>query len=88
MPNSNKHEVWPGRFVTFCNANSSQTCQWLQLPNYPLVFRRTVTHVAHPLGSHESLVVRFEVLWDADRQTLEAAFDEAVCRVASYLNEL
>jgi hypothetical protein len=73
--------------VAFFNANSSQAC--------PLI-RATSYHRAQEAPSHAFAlspgVLRvsgglLEFLKNADHQTLEGAFDEAVRRVTSYLKK-
>jgi len=81
----NKRETGNGRLVAFLNANSTQTCQSIRATPSPRVQEALSHTFALSLGALRESGGLLEFLWDADRQTLEEAFDEALRRVAPYL---
>ena len=66
--------------MTFFNANSSQASQWIRATPFPRVQEVPSHTLALPLGALRLSGGLLEFLWDADHQTLEEAFDEAVRR--------
>jgi hypothetical protein len=73
--------------VTFFNANSSQACQLIRPTSYHRA-QEAPSHAFSPsLAALRVSGGLLEFLRDADHQTLEEAFDEAVRRVTSYLNK-
>jgi len=74
--------------MAFFSANSSQACQLIRAISYHRAQEAPSHAFALPLGALRMSGGLLEFLRDADHQTLEEAFDEAVRRVTSYLEKL